>query len=105
MEQTKITLNPYLFFGGNCKEAMEFYKGIFGGELMLTTYAQGPADAHADPQANSKEMENKIMHARLNGDVVILASDNPHNAEPKNTGQFSLSLEGADEKLLKSYFR
>ncbi len=104
MAQTKTNLNPYLFFGGNCREAMEFYKNIFGGELMLTTYGEGPADAHSDPKANSEEMKSKIMHARLNGDIVMLASDNPHNSEAKNTGQFSLSLEGSDEDRLKGYF-
>ena len=30
-------LNPYLTFNGNCKEAMGFYKEIFGGELSLMT--------------------------------------------------------------------
>jgi PhnB protein len=104
MAQTKPTLNPYLFFGGKCREAMEFYKNVFGGELTLTNYSEGPADAHSDPRANSEEMKNKIMHARLTGTITILASDNPHNAEDKNTGQFGLSLEGSEEFLLRSYF-
>jgi PhnB protein len=104
MKQTTTNLNPYLFFGGNCQEAMEFYKSIFGGELMIKTYGEGPADAHSDPRANSAEMKDKIMHARLTGDIVILASDNPHNTEPKNTGQFSLSIEGSEEERLKNYF-
>jgi PhnB protein len=104
MAQKTTKLNPYLFFGGNCREAMEFYKNIFDGELVLSTYGDGPADAHADPKANSEEMKSKIMHARLNGDIVIMASDNPHNSEVKTSGQVSLSLEGSDEHVLKSYF-
>ena len=102
MPNTK--LNPYLFFGGNCKDAMTFYKKVFGGELTLTTYGEGPENAHSDPKANSEEMKSKIMHARLNGDITILASDNPHNSDIKNTGQFSLSVEGDNEQKLKGYF-
>ena len=97
-------LNTYLFFGGNCREAMEFYESIFGGELTLSTFGEGPADAHEDPQANSAEMKDKIMHARLTGDVVLLASDNPHLTDSKNTDRFSLSLEGSDEDRLTDYF-
>ena len=28
---------PYLFFGRDCREAFEFYKTVFGGELVLIT--------------------------------------------------------------------
>lgn len=31
----KATLNPYLGFNGNAREAMEFYKSILGGELVM----------------------------------------------------------------------
>lgn len=104
MTQVAVKLNPHLFFGGNCQEAMEFYKGVFGGELILAPYGDGPADAHKDPKANSAEMKAKIMYAKLSGDIVLLASDNPHHTDAKNTGQFGLSLESPDEIRLKRYF-
>ena len=31
-------LNPYLSFDGNAREAMETYKGVFGGELAVSTF-------------------------------------------------------------------
>ena len=83
---------------------MEFYKHVFGGELTISTFEESPAGAHKDPKANSEEVKDRIMHARLTGDVILLASDNPHNTDPKNTGQFSLSLEGHDEEKIRSYF-
>jgi PhnB protein len=104
MAQTITSLNPYLFFGGNCREAMEYYKQVFGGELTLSTFGDGPADAHQDPKANSDDMKAKIMHARLDGDIVLLASDSPHNTSNKNIDQFSLSLSGSDEARLTGYF-
>jgi len=38
----KVSLEVYLFFDGTCREAMEFYKGIFGGKLEMSTYADSP---------------------------------------------------------------
>src|SRR3982751_3570834 len=104
MNQASTTLNPYLFFGGNCRQAMEFYTRVFGGTLTMSTYGEGPAEAHQDPAANSEEMKSKIMYARLEGDVTLLASDNPHLTGPVNTGTFSLSLEGSDADRLSDYF-
>ena len=101
---SKTKLNPFIFFGGNCREVMEFYRGIFCGNLSLNTYAESPPGAHSDPKAHSEEMKSKIMHARLEGEVIILGSDNPHNNAEKNSGQFSLSLEGSDKNQLSSYF-
>lgn len=64
---------PYLFFDGNCREAMNFYKQCFGGTLDLITYADAPpqkAPAHSE--------KDKIMHSSLRkGDFSIMASDNP----------------------------
>ena len=28
------TVNPYLNFNGNCEEAFNFYKSVFGGEFQ-----------------------------------------------------------------------
>ncbi len=41
----KVSLDTYLFFERNCQEAMEFYKGVFGGEL--TTQTRGNVDPEA----------------------------------------------------------
>ena len=101
---TALTLHPYLFFGGNCREAMEFYRTIFGGELTVSTYGDGPADAHQDPKANREEMKSKIMFSRLQGEVILLASDHPYYTETQNNGPFSLSLEGSEEEKLTRYF-
>jgi PhnB protein len=104
MTPSSTKLSPHLFFGGNCREVMGFYQHVFGGELLLSPFSQSPEGAHKDPKANSEEVKDKIMYAKLSGVVELLASDNPHNTETKNTGQFSLSLEGTEEEKLKEYF-
>ncbi len=104
MATSTINLNPYLFFGGDCRDALQFYKSIFGGDLVLTRFSETPSDAHADPKANSNEMKDKIMHAHLKGPVTIMASDNPDGQKIENNHSVSLSVDGSDEKILRSYF-
>ena len=69
----------YLSFNGNCRQAFDFYKEVFGGEyLMLETFANGPADMGI-PEAEL----NNVMHASLSiGDGVIMGSDSPSNFGP-----------------------
>ena len=67
-----MAFRPYLFFGGNCREAFTRYQEIFGGELTLLTMKDVPG---GDPPADQADM---IIHAALTfGDDVLMASDDP----------------------------
>ena len=35
-----VQLNPYLSFRDNAREAMEFYRSVFGGELRVNTFKE-----------------------------------------------------------------
>jgi len=64
---------PYLFFGGNCREAFTRYQAIFGGELVLLT----AKDMGSEPNVPDDKAE-MIMHAALKiGDQLLMASDDP----------------------------
>ena len=66
------TLNPYLNFDNNCREAMNFYKDCLGGDLFLQTVGEMPEMAAQMP-ANMKDL---ILHSKLtSGDMVIMAAD------------------------------
>lgn len=69
--------SPYLNFDGHCKEAIEFYAELLGGEIVfMSTFAEAPDDEDISPG-----LKDKIMHAQLKiGDQVIMASD----ASPEN---------------------
>jgi PhnB protein len=91
-------LNPYISFDGNAKEAMEFYKNVFGGKLATSTFKEGgmPSDpANAD----------KIMHAMLvaDNDMILMASDTP-GTDYKPGNNISISLSGDNEAELKGYW-
>ena len=70
-----ITINPYLNFNGNCLEAFEFYKSVFGGDFpYLARWKDMPAEAgHPLPQ----ELSDKIMHMSLpiSQETVLMGSD------------------------------
>lgn len=70
------TVNIYLNFPGNCREAFEFYRSVFGGEFpYVGTYGQMPAQSGMPPLP--EEMKNLIMHMSLpiSKETVLLGSD------------------------------
>lgn len=79
-------IEPYLFFNGNCRDAMNFYAGVFGGKLYLMTYAEAPSDPHGGG--------DRILHARLaDGAFVLMASDPPPGQSVGVGGNFAMSLQ------------
>jgi PhnB protein len=70
------TVNIYLNFGGNCREAFEFYKSVFGGEFpYVGTYGEIPP--MEGMPALTDDTKNKVMHMSLpiGGGTVIMGSD------------------------------
>lgn len=70
-----ITINPYLDFNGNCEEAFEFYKSVFGGEY---TYLSRYKDMPQNPEnALPEELKEKIMYVSLSisAETVLNGSD------------------------------
>lgn len=64
-------LNPYLTFNGNCKEAMNFYKEVLGGELTLMVAGETPVAAQMPSQYH-----HLILHSSLKTDnFEIMATD------------------------------
>jgi PhnB protein len=61
------TIQSYLTFNGNCREAMTFYKKCLGGELRFQTIGESPL---ADKMP--AKMKDRILHATLNRDGRIL---------------------------------
>ena len=69
-------LNTYLNFDGNCREAFDFYRSVFGGEFMiLQTFGDAPGEYQ--PPENEQD---KVMHVSLPiGDNILMGSDIPSN--------------------------
>ncbi len=72
----KTTINVYLTFNGNCKEAFDFYKSVFGGDFpQVSTFAEMPPQEGMPPVA--EEDKDKIMHVSLpiSEETVLMGSD------------------------------
>ena len=90
------TINPYLNFNGNCEEAMEFYRSVFGGEF--STFSRFSDMDTGMPVA--EEEKSHILHASLpiGGHYVLMASDCPSSFGGVTHGTgFSVSV-GADSE-------
>ncbi len=94
-----IRLNPYLSFRDDARQAMEFYRSVFGGELTLNTFAE--LHASEDPAE-----QDKIMHALLEADngLVLMGADTPNTMEHAPPTGISISLSGDDEAALRGYW-
>jgi PhnB protein len=92
-----VKLNPYISFRTNAREAMEFYKSVFGGELTVSTFGESNA-------AQSDEEKDLLMHAVLETDfLTLMASDTMKQMERTLGDNISLSLNGEsnDEVALR----
>jgi PhnB protein len=91
-------LNPYVTFPGTAREAMEFYKDVFGGTLAVSTFGEFGND---DPA-----LADKVMHAMLETDrgFTLMASDPPPGSEPIAGTSIAVSLSGDDADELRRYW-
>ncbi|QHC68474.1 VOC family protein [Rathayibacter sp. VKM Ac-2759] len=86
---------PYLFLSGCAREALEFYRSVFRGELEVHTRSEfGRLDG--SPEA--------IAHGALHGPVPLFAADEDASA-PIRTSGMALSLLGAaDPETTERWF-
>lgn len=89
-------LIPYLHFDGSARDALTFYRDVFGGELQLHTFAEfertdGPAES--------------VAHGILRGPVELFAADAGAGERALELNGILFSLLGtADPGTLESWF-
>lgn len=92
------TINPYLTFNGECLEAFNFYKSVFGGDIIYTgRFKDMP------PEFNVPEKDReKIMHIALPiGEHTILMGSDTSSAMggPVKPGtNFSIAIDVESEE-------
>lgn len=59
-----MAIEVYLYFNGNCREAVEYYSEVFdSGTPRIMAYGETPENPE---QPMSDEMKQRVMHATLN---------------------------------------
>jgi len=91
-------LNPYVTFAGNAREAMSFYRDVFGGELTINTFGEYGTD---DPA-----LADKTMHAQLETSqgFTLMASDTAPGMEHSPGNNIAVSLSGEDDGELRGFW-
>ena len=93
-----MRLNPYIQFGTNTAEALDFYKSVFGGEAVLSHFKEyGTEGADGD----------LVMHGQLETDAgfTIMAADSPSfMSGPAKESNITVSLSGDDGDALRGYW-
>jgi PhnB protein len=99
MEGKMLGVKPYLAFGGNCEEAINFYKECLGGEILYI-------GRYGDSPMKGQGPDNAVMHCSLKiGDTVIMASDNLSEEHPITVGNnISLAVGSGDIAQAESMF-
>ncbi len=95
-----VILNPYLSFQRNAREAMTFYRSVFGGELDISTFGEIEGMAQ-DPADN-----DLVMHAQLTSPdgFVLMGADTPAGMDYAPPAGISVSVSGDDEAALQRFW-
>ncbi|MGE9314421.1 VOC family protein [Niabella sp. CJ426] len=95
------TVNIYLTFNGNCKEAFDFYKSVFGGDYpYVGTFGEMPPQ---EGMAMTEEDKNRIMHISLpiSKETLLMGSDTggewASSYQPGNNFSVSINADSKEE--------
>ena len=101
------TVNVYLNFKGNCEEAFNFYKSVFGGEFPYIGRFKDMPPQEGMP-ALPKDMEDKIMHVSLpiSKETMLMGSDTGGGWAPSfiQGNNFSISISAESQQEADRFF-
>lgn len=100
------TINPYLTFDGQCEEAFNFYKSVFGGEFTyLSKFGEMPP-VEGMPSL-SDEVKNRILHIslRVSPSTILMGSDFIPGMQDQVVGNnISISIDTKSESEAEGIF-
>lgn len=87
-----MELEPYLYFGGTCEEALTFYKEVFAGEVVALMRFRETDGTEIPPG-----YEGKVMHSIFKSPTLtFMAADEMPTAPESSAARVSLSLSTRD---------
>ena len=95
-----VTATPHVNFRGEARDALEFYRSVFGGDLMLATYA----DIHA---AENESEVDRIAFGRVDAPsgFSIMAYDvQPSKGYDAGVNPFYVRLQGSEGDEIQAFW-
>jgi PhnB protein len=85
-------VNPYISFNGDCEQAFDLYKSVFGGEYQgLMRWGDNP-----DCAQMPADQKNQVMHVALPiGNSVLMGSDSPMGPVERGSA-YSVAIGSSD---------
>ena len=90
-----MKLYTYLNYGGNCRQAFEFYVEQLGGRITeITTHGET-----GDPDSIPSDWKNAIVHARMElGETILMGADIPPDRfQPMRSEYLTLMLDSVED--------
>ena len=90
-----MKLYTYLNYGGNCRQAFEFYEKELGGTItMLSTHGEQPQAPNVPA-----DWKDAVLHARMElGETEVLGADVPPDRfQPMRSAYLTLILDSSAE--------
>ena len=96
-----MSLNPYLYFDGQCEEAFKFYQKCLGGKItFMMSWEDSPMAGQTPPG-----WAMKILHAALASDDGLLEGCDAMPGEYKKPQSFCVMLKPKDAAEAERIFR
>ena len=96
------TVNVYLNFDGNCEQAFNFYKSVFGGDFPYIGRYKDMPPPPGGGKSFPEEQGNRIMHVSLpiSNETMLMGSDTGGEwaADYKQGNNFSISINADNRK-------
>ena len=90
-----MKLYTYLNYGGNCRQAFDFYAEQLGGKITaVVTHGDRPGARDVPP-----EWRSAVLHARMEiGETVLLGADvPPERFQPMRSAYLTLMLDSVED--------
>lgn len=98
-----MAVQAYIYFNGNCREAVEFYAGVFHTqEPKIMLFGDVPDESGFGQDETTK---NLVLHTFLIiSDSMVMFSDVPPGVPFTQGNNISLTVVSKDENVIRSAF-
>lgn len=106
-DSLKFEISPYLYFDGNCREAIDFYVQVFNAKLeFITLYKDAPPSMEVSDNCKERVMHATLKIKRGTDELSIMFSDiHPEMGNHLIGSNIHLSVSMSDLSLVQEVWK